>query len=100
MKYFYKIIHWKRLDLWRSNSSILDYGNAPLQISILAHKFLTKNSTNTIIQTPNSLDMALCDFFQFPKFKLPFHRSVLNHLKPLKKFIERVQSDTIIAQQK
>ena len=45
--------------------------NAPAHKAIIVNEFLNKNSTNIIEQPPNSLDMAPCDFFLFPKLKLP-----------------------------
>lgn len=59
----------ERPDLWKNNSWILHYDNAPSHTSILVREFLTKNSTNVIDQAPYSPDMA-CDFFLFPKLKL------------------------------
>jgi hypothetical protein len=50
-------------------SSILHHDNAPSHRAVIVNEFLTKHSTNTIEQLPNS-DMALADFFLFPKLKL------------------------------
>lgn len=61
----------KRPDLWKNNSWILHHDNALPHISTLVCEFLTKNSTNVIDQAPYSPDMVPCDFFLFPKLKLP-----------------------------
>lgn len=45
--------------------------------SLLDHKFLTKYIIVMILQPPNSLDMACCDIFLFPKLKRKFRPVVL-----------------------
>ena len=71
MKRLREQIRRKRADLWKENSWILHYDNAPSHKAIIVNEFLVKNSTNIIEQSTYSPDMAPVDFFFFPKFKLP-----------------------------
>jgi hypothetical protein len=60
----------RRPELWREHASILHHDNAPSHTSVLTQKFLVKNKMATILHPPYSPDLALCDFFLFPKIKL------------------------------
>lgn len=71
MKRLRNSVRRKRPDLWNNNSWILHHDNAPSHTSTIVREFLAKNSTNIIDQAPYSPDMAPCDFFLFPKLKLP-----------------------------
>ncbi|CAK9818191.1 Mariner Mos1 transposase [Anthophora quadrimaculata] len=77
-------IRRKRLDLWKNNSWILHHDNAPWYTSILVREFLAKNSINVIEQAPYSPDMTPCDFFLFPKLKLPLRGRRFESIEPIK----------------
>lgn len=61
----------KRPDLWATGSWKLHHDNAPAHSSHLIQNFLTKHSTPVVRQPPYSPDMAPCDFWLFPKLKMP-----------------------------
>ncbi|CAK9827582.1 Mariner Mos1 transposase [Anthophora retusa] len=77
-------IRRKRPDVWKNNSWILRHDNAPSHTSILVREFLAKNSTNVIEQAPYSSDMAPCDFFLFPKLKLPLRGRRFESIEAIK----------------
>lgn len=74
MRRLREAIRQKRRDLWQNNSWILHHDNAPSHTAIIVSEFLAKHSTNIISQAPYSPDMAPCDFFLFPRLKLPLRR--------------------------
>jgi hypothetical protein len=59
----------KRPQLWRNNSWFLHYDNAPAHASLLICDFLANTNTTVLPQPPYSPDLALADFFLFPKLK-------------------------------
>ena len=59
----------KRLEKWQDNDWILHHNNAPTHTSHLVQQFLAKHSTAQLQQPPYSPDLALCDFFLFPRLK-------------------------------
>lgn len=77
-------IRRKRPELWKNNSWILHHDNAPCHKAIIVTEFLTKNSTNIIDQAPYSPDMAPCDFFLFPKLKLPLRGRRFESIEAIK----------------
>ncbi|EFN73943.1 hypothetical protein EAG_11882, partial [Camponotus floridanus] len=48
---------------------------APSHRATIVTDFLAKNSINVFEQPPYSPDLAPCDFFFFPKLKLPLRGS-------------------------
>ena len=78
MKRLKEQIRRKRSDFWKENSWILHHDNALSHKAIIVNEFLAKNSTNIIEQPPYSSDMALADFFFFPKLKLPLEAPVFS----------------------
>lgn len=64
-------IRLKRKELWDNKSWFLHHDNAPAHTSRLVRDYLNKNNVNIVPQAPYSPDMAPCDFFLFPKLKLP-----------------------------
>jgi hypothetical protein len=48
---------------------VLHYNNAPAHSSFLVCNFLAKNETTVVPQPTYSPDLALADFFLFPKLK-------------------------------
>jgi len=59
-----------RPHLWREQTWLLHYDNAPSHTAVLTHKFLAKNKIAVIPHPPCSPDLAPCNFFLFPKMKL------------------------------
>ena len=64
-----KAIRRKRTELWKNQSWILHYDNAPVHTSMLVREFLAKNKTVLMPQPPYSTDLAIADFFLFLKLK-------------------------------
>jgi len=61
----------KRPDLWAAVNWQLHHDNAPAHSSHLIQSFLAKHNTPVLRQAPYSPDMAPCDFWLFPKLKMP-----------------------------
>ena len=60
----------KRPQKWQNQNLIIHHDNAPAHRSFKVSQFLTKNKMSEIPHPPYSPDLALCDFFFFPKLKL------------------------------
>ena len=70
MRRLRKTIRQKSTELWKNQSWILHYDNAPALSSMLMRKFLAKK--NVIMpKPPYAPDLAPTDFFLFPKPKTP-----------------------------
>ncbi|CAK9827766.1 Mariner Mos1 transposase [Anthophora retusa] len=74
----------KRPELWRNNSWFLHHDNAPVHTSHIVRDYLTKNNINTVPQAPYSPDMAPCDFFLFPRLKLPLRGKHFETIEAIK----------------
>jgi len=61
----------KRSDLWAAETWQLQHDNAPAHSSQLIQSFLAKHNIPLIRQAPYSPDMSPCDFWLFPKLKMP-----------------------------
>ena len=61
----------KRSDLWQAGTWLLHHDNAPAHSSQLVQTFLAKHNVPVVRQAPYSPDMAPCDFWLFPKLKMP-----------------------------
>lgn len=61
----------KRPNLWATKTWHLHHDNAPAHSAHLIQSFLAKNNTPLVRQAPYSPDMAPCDFWLFPKLKMP-----------------------------
>ena len=59
--------------------------NAPSYRGRIVLNYLTKHQVNTIEQAPYSPDMAPCDFFLFPKLKLPLRGKRFQSIEEIKK---------------
>ena len=59
-----------RSELWEGRRWILHHDNAPVHSALIVCEFLVHNSITVLEHPPYSLDLAPCDFFLFPKFKL------------------------------
>jgi hypothetical protein len=58
-------------DLWAATTWQIHQDNAPAHSSHLIQTFLAKHSIPVVRQAPYSPAMAPCDFWLFPKFKMP-----------------------------
>ena len=74
----------KRPEMWANNSWILHDDNAPSHRARIVLDYLTKHQVNTIVQAPYSPDMAPCDFFLFPKLKLPLRGRRFQSIEEIK----------------
>jgi histone-lysine N-methyltransferase SETMAR len=63
-------IRRKRSDLWRAKNWILHDDNAPCHRALLVREFLAKRNMLSLPHPPYSPDLALADFFLFPKMKM------------------------------
>lgn len=64
-------IRRKRPEMWESNNWLLHHDNAPAHSALKTREFLTKHSITLLPHPPYSTDLAPCDFFLFPKLKIP-----------------------------
>ena len=69
LRHLYESVRRKRLGKWQDGNWILHHDNAPAHTSCLMRQFLAKHSTAQLQQPPYSPDLALCDFFLFPRLK-------------------------------
>jgi len=67
---FYCDVRRKRPQKWQNQNLIIHHDNAPAHRSFKVLQFLAKNKMTVIPHPPYSPDLALCDFFLFPKLKL------------------------------
>ena len=59
----------KKRELCETRSWLLHHDNAPAYDALGIREFLAKNNVVVLEQPPYSPDLALCDFFLFPKLK-------------------------------
>ena len=60
----------KRPEMWKNGNWLLHHDNAPAHTSLVVREFLTKNNMTTVPHPAYSPDLALWDFYVFPKTKL------------------------------
>ena len=77
-------IRRKRPDLWKDNSWILHDDNAPSHRARIINEFKAKHSIITVDHPPYSPDLAPCDFFLFPKLKLPLRGTRFESIDDIK----------------
>ena len=69
----WKLFGWFRnLQLWATGDWQLHQDNMPTQVSCLLQSFLAKHQVTVLIQPLYRPDLALCDFWFFPKLKSPW----------------------------
>lgn len=83
-EYYLSVLKRLREDLWDNKSWFLHHDNAPAHTSRLVRDYLTKNNVNIVPQAPYSPDMAPCDFFLFPKLKLPLRGKHFQSIEVIK----------------
>lgn len=64
-------IRRKRHQLWSSGDWLLHHDNVPAHASNLVQQYLTKHKVVQLRQPPYSPDVAPCDFWLFPRLKMP-----------------------------
>ncbi|GBN44190.1 hypothetical protein AVEN_32140-1, partial [Araneus ventricosus] len=71
-------IRRRRPEKWATNDWFLLHDNAPLHRALIVKKYLARHSVTTLEHPPYSPDLALADFYLFPrlKMKLKGHRFV------------------------
>ena len=69
LREFRKRFCWKRPALFKSGQWHFHQDNAPVHNSILVTDYLTKMGIKTVPHPPYSLDLALCNFWLFPKLE-------------------------------
>lgn len=77
-------IRLKRPQLWQNKSWILHDDNAPCHRAAIINEYKAKHNINTIDQPPYSPDLAPCDFFLFPKLKLPLRGTRFDSIDDIK----------------
>jgi hypothetical protein len=55
--------------MWKNSSWILHHDNAPAHNALSVKMFLAKHKIPVLEHPPYSPELALCDFFLFPKIK-------------------------------
>lgn len=61
----------KRPHFWQSGDWLLHHDNAPAHSSNLVQQYLSKHGVAQLRQPPYSPDIAPCDFWLFPRLKMP-----------------------------
>ena len=69
MKRLREAVRRESHEAWTNKTWMLHHNNAPAHASLLIREFLAKHETSVVPQAPYSPDLALADFFLFPKLK-------------------------------
>jgi hypothetical protein len=64
----HEAVHQRRPEFW-PDAWILHHDNAPVHDTLTVQEFLAKKSIMKLNHPPYSRDLALCDFWLFPKLK-------------------------------
>ena len=88
LREFRKRFHRKRPALFKSGQWHFHQDNAPVNNSIVTD-YLTKMGIKTVPQLPYSPDLALCDFWLFPKLKENLEAVVIRQLRRWKRLWRR-----------
>ena len=80
-----KKIRQNRPEMWKNNSWILHDDNAQSHRAEMVTEFKAKTATTTMDQPPYSPDLATCDFFLFPKLKLPLRGTSFESIEEIKR---------------
>lgn len=71
LKRLHDAIRRKRPHFWQTGDWLLHHDNAPAHASNLVQQYLSKHSVVQLRQPPYSPDVAPCDFWLFPRLKMP-----------------------------
>ena len=91
---FRKRFRRKRPALFKSGQWHFHQDNAPVHNSILVTDYLSKMGIKTVPQPPYSLDLALCDFWLFPKLKEKLKGCCYETIEEMKEAVTKV-NDTL-----
>ena len=69
LRHLHESVCRKWPEKWRDGDWILHHDNAPSHTSHVVQQFLAKHGTAQLQQPSHSPDLALCDFFLFPRLK-------------------------------
>lgn len=73
--------------MWANREWMLHHDNAPVRSLLLVRNFRTKNAMTVVPQPPYSPDLALADFYLFPKMKRPMKGERCDDVEIIKKKI-------------
>ena len=79
----------KRPGIW-PDKWILQHDNAPAYDALRFREFLTKNSITKMDHPPYSPDLALCDFWLFPKLKNALKGQIFADLSDIKRNVKNL----------
>ena len=92
---FRKRFRWKRPALFKSGQWHFHHDNAPV------HNYLTKMGIKTVPHRPYSPDLAPCDFWLFPKFRVCHYETIEEMKEAVTKVIDTlIQENFHVAFQK
>ena len=69
MRRLRETIRLQRPELWANNSWFLHHDNAPSHTALVLRDHFIKNCTHIVSQAQYSPDLALCDYWLFPKLQ-------------------------------
>jgi len=69
---------------------ILNHDNAPEHDVVRVHEFLAKNFITKVDHPPYSSDLALCDFWLFPKLKIALKRQRFADLSDIQRKVKNL----------
>ena len=78
-------VHREIANMW-----FFHHDNAPSHTAIAVREFLAQNNITTLPHPPYSPDLALCDFFLFPKLKPTSKDIILGQLKTSRQLRRRL----------
>ena len=84
MRQLCEAVHQKCTELWKNQSWILPYDNAPAHSARLVDEFLVKNKTVIICEPLYSPDLAPTEFFLLLKLKTPTKRKSFATIEEIK----------------
>ena len=90
LREFMKRFGRKRPALFKSGQWYLHQDNALVHNSILITEYLTKIGIKTVPQPPYSPDLALCDFWLFPKVKEKFRGCHYETIEEMKEAVTKI----------
>ena len=93
LKEFRKRFLGKRPALLKSGQWHFKQVNAPVHNSILVTEHLTKMGINTVLHSPYSLNLALCDFWIFPKLRYCRYETIEEMKEPMTKVIDALTQE-------
>ena len=93
LREFGKWLHRKRPAIFKSGQWHFQQDNVPVQNSILVTDCLTKMGIKTVPQPPYSPDLALCDFWLFPKLRCCRYETIEEMKEAVTKVIDTLTQE-------